>query len=106
MSVWFAPAQDHFKWLPICIWLSVRLLHSDQNPLSRPGMFPKSLLDGISRTTNALIHISARACSSEIITMDDNVGFCLSLLKLPAAQSMSFYVSCFSLKSEFDFNNV
>lgn len=30
MSVWFAPAQDHFNWLPTCIWLSVRLLASSQ----------------------------------------------------------------------------
>lgn len=90
--------------MPVSV--SVRLLHFDQNPSSRPGMFPKSLGDGNCRITNALIHIFARACSSETITMDDNVGFCLSLLKLPAAQSMSFSVSCFSLKSEFDFNNV
>jgi hypothetical protein len=66
----------------------------------------KSLLEGISQTKNALIHVSARAGSSEIITVDDYVGFCLYQLRLPATQYMSFSVPRFCLKSNIDFNDV
>lgn len=66
----------------------------------------KTLHDGISQIKAALIHVSARAGSPKATTLDEYVGFCLSLLKLPAAPSMSFSISWFSLKSDLGFYDV